>query len=81
MHYPEVTGSSPALVNFSLFIQIYPITNLTTIGFSLTNSIISSTILQEIKRKQQAHVFVLIHRGKEFANYSQIVDYAARLIV
>ena len=29
------------------------ITNLTTIGFSLTNSIISSTILQEIKRKQQ----------------------------
>ena len=29
------------------------ITNLATIGFSLTNSIISSTILQEIKRKQQ----------------------------
>ena len=29
------------------------ITNLTTIGFSLTNSIISSTILQEMKRKQQ----------------------------
>ena len=29
------------------------ITTLTTIGFSLTNSIILSTILQEIKRKQQ----------------------------
>ena len=33
------------------------ITNLTTIAFSLTNSIISNKILQEIKRKQQQQAF------------------------